>query len=97
MNEAVITDRLREYIVENFLYTHGDYRLGDDDALLAKGIIDSMGVMEVIAFLEEEFGVVVPDQDVTIDNLGSIRRIASYVVAARAPSSAAPDAVLLAS
>ena len=81
MTAAHVIDRTRAYIIENFLYMRRDFRLDDNDSLLGSGIIDSMGVMEVIAFLETEFGVEVGDDDVTEENLGSIRAISNYIVA----------------
>jgi acyl carrier protein len=81
MTAAHVIDRTRAYITENFLYMRRDFRLSDTDSLLGTGIIDSMGVMEVISFIESEFGVEVGDDDVTEENLGSIRAISAYVVA----------------
>ena len=81
MTAAHVIERTRAYISENFLYMRRDFRLDDTDSLLGSGIIDSMGVMEVIAFIETEFGVDVGDDDVTEENLGSIRAISRYVVA----------------
>jgi len=57
--------------------------LGDQDRLLQRGVIDSMGVMELIAFLRSEFGVVVADEDITESNLGTLADIARYVSAHR--------------
>ena len=81
MTAADVIERTRAYITENFLYMRRDFRLDDNDSLLGSGIIDSMGVMEVIAFIETEFGVEVGDEDVTEENLGTIRAISRYVVA----------------
>ena len=81
MTAAQVIERTRAYITENFLYMRRDFRLDDNDSLLGSGIIDSMGVMEVILFLETEFGVEVGDEDVTEENLGSIRAISRYVTA----------------
>ena len=87
MTPAPVSDRTRAYLTENFLYMRRDFRLTDTDSLLGSGIIDSMGVMEVIAFIESEFGIDVADDDVTEENLGSIRAISDYVTA-RAEGSA---------
>ena len=81
MNQAHVIERTRAYITENFLYMRRDFRLDEDDSLLGRGIIDSMGVMEVISFLETEFGVEVPDDDITEENLGTISAISRYVTA----------------
>jgi acyl carrier protein len=73
-----ILESVRAYIQENFLYMRPDLEFGDEDSLLGAGIVDSMGVMEVIAFLEDEFGVVVADEDITEENLGTLKAIARY-------------------
>jgi acyl carrier protein len=61
-----------------------DYQFSDDDALIGRGIVDSLGVMELITFVEETFAVHVADEDVTEEHLGSISAIARYVARARA-------------
>jgi acyl carrier protein len=87
-----VIERIRQYVLENYLYMRQDVQLLDDDPLLAKGIIDSMGVMELIVFLEEEFGVPVSDVDITEENLGSLAAIARYVAAKQASANAASPA-----
>ena len=79
MNPTEILARTRAYVQETFLYTRPDFALGDDDRLLQRGVIDSMGVMELLAFLRTEFGVVVADEDITESNLGTLADIARYV------------------
>jgi acyl carrier protein len=53
--------------------------LSDDESLLDRGIIDSTGVLEVVGFIEAEFGITVLDEEMLPDNLDSIARIAAYV------------------
>ena len=84
MNKNQIVSRVRNFVEENFLYMRPDLELANDESLMGKGVVDSMGVMEMIEFLEEEFGVVVDDDDITEENLGTVDRIAEYVVAHRA-------------
>ena len=79
MTVAEILTRTRTYVRQNFLYMRPDFTLGDDDRLLAKGVVDSMGVAELLGFLETEFGIVVADEDVTEENLGTLNAIARYV------------------
>jgi acyl carrier protein len=83
MDEAAILERTRAYVREAFLYMRPGFTLGDQDRLLQRGVIDSMGVMELIAFLGSEFGVVVADEDITEQNLGTLVDIARYVSAHR--------------
>jgi acyl carrier protein len=79
MNATQIIDRTRAYVAENFLYMRPDFQLGDADSLLERGIIDSMGVMELVSFIESEFNVTVGDDDVTEENIGSLRAIGGFV------------------
>lgn len=79
MSRDEILARLRAFVDENFLYMRPDFKLHNDASLMGNGIVDSMGVMEMIAFLEDEFGVVVEDVDITEENLGTLDAIASYV------------------
>ena len=83
MDRTQITDEIRRYITENFLYTRPDLRLGDDDRLLERGIIDSMGVMELVAFLQEQFSVRVDERDITEEHFGSIAAVTRYVARKR--------------
>jgi acyl carrier protein len=72
-------NKIREFIIENFLFGVPDNRLGDDDSLLEKGILDSTGVMELVAFLEKTYEILVEDEELDPENLDSIGRINSYV------------------
>lgn len=83
MTKTDIISQLRGFIEETFLYMRPDFELGEDDSLMGKGIVDSMGVMEVIAFIDEELGVTVADADVTEQNLGTLNAIANYVITRR--------------
>jgi acyl carrier protein len=82
MTETEARTRLRAYIVENFLYTRRDFAFSDDDSLLRKGVFDSLGVMEVIGFMEQTWGIQVPSDDITEANFGTIAGIARYVTGA---------------
>ena len=73
-----VTGRVRDYIVKNF-YVADAAALSDQASLLEQGIIDSTGVLEVIAFLEKTFGVRVEDSEMLPENLDSVARIAAFV------------------
>lgn len=70
---------LRAYITENFLYMRADLRFGDDESLLSKGVIDSLGVMELVGYVEETFGVHAEEADVTEAHFGSVAGMARFV------------------
>lgn len=75
----MIKDKLRLYILENFLFTDDQNELKDDDSFMEQGIIDSTGILEVIFLLEEEFSVKVENEDMIPDNLDSVNKIVSFV------------------
>jgi len=80
MTESDVVRRTREYIVENFLYMRRNFEFGDDESLLRRGIIDSMGVMELIEFIRRDFGVTVDDGDITEEHFGTLADIARFVI-----------------
>ncbi len=71
-------EKVRKFITENFYVADKD-ALTDDASLLDRGIIDSTGVLEVVAFLESEFGITVDDSELLPENLDAIGRIAAFV------------------
>ena len=78
MTHFEIIRRVRQYVTENFLYMRPDFVFGDSDSLLESGIIDSMGVIELITFVQDEFGISVDDSEITEENLGSLASIARF-------------------
>lgn len=74
-----LRERVRSFILENYLFTADPNALGLDDSLLEKGIVDSTGMLEVIFFIEEQLGVTVADEEMVPENLDSVNRIARFV------------------
>lgn len=72
-------DKLRKYVLETYLFTTDDNALRNDDSFLEKGIIDSTGILELVMFLEQEFGVTIADEELLPENLDSIDRLARFV------------------
>lgn len=80
MGKAMSTeDQIRSYILENFLFTDSADAFADGDSFLERGIIDSTGVLELIFFVEERFGIKVADNDMVPDNFDSVNNIARFV------------------
>ena len=78
MRHALERD-IRKYIVDTFLFGEGGDRFTDDDSLLEQGIIDSTGVLELVAFLSETFGITVEDHELVADNFDSVNKLSAYV------------------
>ena len=83
MSETDIKRELRAYIEENFLYMHPDVELGDSDDFLAKGVLDSLGFVELVEEVQNRYEVAVDDVEITEDNFGSIEAIAGFVTRRR--------------
>jgi acyl carrier protein len=70
--------QLRQFIVENF-YVSDPSEIRDDTLLVTTGVIDSTGMLEMIAYLEETFGIAIADHEMTPENLESIDRMVAFV------------------
>ncbi len=79
-----IRQKIRKYIYDNFLFTAKEDALDDDKSFLQNGIIDSTGILEVIGFIEEGFGIKVEDEEIVPANLDSINLISGYITRKRA-------------
>lgn len=73
-----IKKQIRDFVTSNF-YVADPTALENDASLLDRGVIDSTGVLEVIFFIEENFGITVEDKEMLPDNLDSIDRIANFI------------------
>ena len=71
-------DKVRGFIVEHFLFGQGA-NFQDDASFLEQGIMDSTGVLELVAFLDETFGVKVSDEELVPENLESVDLICAYL------------------
>ena len=81
MTKTHAAARIRSYVADNFLYMRPGLALADTDSLLATGVIDSMGVIELITFVSDELGVAIADEDITEQIIGTIDALAAYVAA----------------
>jgi acyl carrier protein len=77
--EAQILEQVRAFVQKEFLYMRPGFVLSDEDSLMKTGVVDSMGVLEVMTFLEDTFDVRPNDDEITEANLGSLRAIARFV------------------
>jgi acyl carrier protein len=69
---------LMDYIKQEFPKARGaDIKVEDD--LLSVGIVDSLGILQLVTFIEERFGVTVPDEEVVFENFSSVRAMADFV------------------
>jgi acyl carrier protein len=81
ISEYGIMSRIRDFVEERSLVVPYDFALADDETPLERGVADSEGVAQLIAFIESEFGVFVSKQEINETNLGSLRAAARFVAA----------------
>ena len=74
-----LKEPIRRFIETSFLFREERQGLVDDESLLGAGLIDSTGILELVSYLEAEFGIVVQDEEIVPENLDSVRQIALYV------------------
>jgi len=75
MNDS---SKVRDFVVKNFLFGDGE-SLKDDTSFIKEGIIDSTGILELIMFLEETYGIEIKDTELVPDNMDSLQNIARFV------------------
>jgi len=78
MYNDTFPQQVRSFITENYLYGQ-DKQFDDNDSFLEHGIIDSTAVLELVAFLEENYAITVEDEELTPDNLDSIKSVSAYL------------------
>ncbi|GGE29766.1 acyl carrier protein [Agaricicola taiwanensis] len=71
--------RIRAFIQDNFLFADNLDAFANDASLIEAGVIDSTGVLELVSFLESDFGIHIADADIVPENLDSIASISAFV------------------
>jgi len=78
-NMPQLESEIRKFIAENMLFSADGFNYGDNDSLLEAGIVDSIGVMELVSFVDKTYKITVPPEDISPDNFDSINRLANYI------------------
>jgi acyl carrier protein len=73
-----MNNKLKQYIFEEVLHSDNESSFSDDDDLLEAGL-DSMGIMRLVLYIEQTFGVTLPDEEIEPDNIRSINRIVAWI------------------
>ena len=74
-----IDQQIRNFIIETFLFGESNSGFKDTHSLLETGVIDSTGVLELVAFIEETYGVRVRDEELVPENLDSVVNISDFI------------------
>jgi acyl carrier protein len=70
---------IRNFILENFLFDQNENALENDASFLDENIIDSTGILELVAFIEETYSIHVEDEELIPENLDSVNNVVSFI------------------
>jgi acyl carrier protein len=74
-----LESEIRLFIVDNFLFGEGGNGLENKDSLLENGLVDSTGILELVAFIQQNYKITIQDEEIVPANLDSVDKIASFV------------------
>ena len=74
-----ITPEIHDYIARNFLFSDQGFEYDDGASFLEEGIIDSLGIIELVAFVEKKFGISVADHELLPDNFDSVTKLNAFI------------------
>jgi acyl carrier protein len=77
--DMTIEEQIKEYISRNLLFSNNGFPYSDEDSFTDQGIVDSLGIMVLVAFVEDNFKLSVEDWEITPMNFDSVARLAVYV------------------
>jgi acyl carrier protein len=86
ITDGEVRSQVRRFIEDNFLYMHPDVDLADSEDLLARGLIDSLGFVELVEEVQGRYRFEVSDVEITEENFGSIDAIVAFVSRKQAAS-----------
>jgi acyl carrier protein len=75
--------QIKTFVLQNFLFTDDANAISDETSLIEDGVIDSTGILEIVAFVESTFGIAIADEDITPANFGSIDAMDAFVAGKR--------------
>lgn len=83
INQAAVQKSVWDFIVGNFLFGVENAKLTDQASFLETGIIDSTGILELVTFIETEYGIKIEDEEMLPQNLDSLENISAFVIRKR--------------
>jgi acyl carrier protein len=74
-----IQSKIRQFLVENFVLSERIDELGFDESLMENEVVDSTGILELVFFVEDQFGIKIDTSEVLPENFDSINALAAYI------------------
>ena len=79
-----VKEQIKQYIAENFLFSSNGFDMDDNESFLEAGVVDSLGVVELVSFVEETYKFEVPDDDIVPEHFDSVDNLSAYISRRRA-------------
>ncbi len=79
IDDSRLDERIRNFISQNLLYSTNGFTYPDDASFLEQGIIDSLGILQLVEFVQTDFRITVGQEEIVPDNFDSIRKLADFV------------------
>ncbi len=77
-NTSDCSNQIRDFVAQNLLFSDTGFNYDDEASFLDEGIIDSLGVIELVTFVEQQFGISVEDHELIPDNFDSVKKLETY-------------------
>ena len=78
-DSPLVAQKIREFVARNFLFSDQGFTYADDDSFLEEGIIDSLGIIELVAYVEKDFGISVGDHELLPVNFDSVAKLTAFI------------------
>lgn len=86
-----IEQEVRQFVIENFVFESDGSSFSNDDSFFDTGLLDSLGVLTLVEFVKQKYGVCVEDDELLPENWDSVNRIATFVETRLSPTPAPPS------
>jgi acyl carrier protein len=77
--QADLMNEIKDYICGTMLVGLSDQSIEPDESLVQRGVVDSTGVLELVEFLQDRYGVSIKDEEITVENLDTLNAIAAFL------------------
>ena len=74
-----VRNQIQQFLAENFMFSDDGFPLSDQASLLEEGVVDSTGVLELLLFIEETYGIQVPDDEVVPENFDTVDNLVAFI------------------
>ena len=74
-----LVEQIGKYVRSNLIYVDDDFEYDNDTSFIGEGLIDSMGVMELLTYVQSEFDIAVDQHEVTPENFDSVNKLAAFI------------------